>query len=358
MANERGGLGRGLAALFGSNAGNLPGAPKDSVKEISVAAIRPNPYQPRREFDEDALNELAESVKSYGILQPIILRKVDAKNFEIIAGERRLRAAKIAGLQTVPSIVREYTDAQMSEISIIENVQRRDLNAIEEARAYERLIKEFGHTQEVIAAKIGRSRSHIANLMRLLKLAEPVRDLMSAGKISPGQARPLLAIEDENLQAQAAQMIIEEDLSARGVEIFIRELRNSGVIPPEKSAKKSEPKKNSGRKKISESEKNFVPEEKIVPEKKSAPKNSQPEPERPAYFREAENRLHEILGATVKIFSGETKNQIQIIFSDESELMRIIKTFGADAIKNSAAPERTREEKISALRNFSTKGSV
>ncbi|MBR1398471.1 MAG: ParB/RepB/Spo0J family partition protein, partial [Selenomonadaceae bacterium] len=228
MANKKGGLGRGLSALLPQTQSQYSQIqPQDTVHDIQVSLIQPNRYQPRREFDANALNELAESIKSYGILQPIIVRKIDS-GYELIAGERRLRASKIVGLENIPAIIREYTDAQMSEISIIENVQRENLNVIEEAQAYDRLIKEFGHTQEVVAAKIGRSRSHISNIMRLLKLSPTVRALIAKGLLTLGQARPLLAIENEVIQVQAAEMILSEGLSVRKVEAFINELKNSG----------------------------------------------------------------------------------------------------------------------------------
>ncbi len=279
MSNRRGGLGRGLGAIFTSQ-------PKDIVQEIFVSAVQPNRYQPRKEFNLDALKELAESIKVYGILQPIIVRKLGVDSYELIAGERRLRASKIAGLEKIPAIIRDYTDTQSSEISIIENIQRQDLNAIEEAQAYDRLIRDFGFTQEQIGERIGRSGSYVANILRLLKLTPTVKDFVSKGLLSISQARPLIAIDNEILQTKAAQITVGENLSVKTVEAFVEEMKKVGLIVDKRP------------KKIS---KNVPPVDK---------KN----------FRAVENKLTEIIGAQVKIVS----KQIQINFSDDDELMKIV----------------------------------
>lgn len=348
MANKSGGLGRGLGALFGNQA-NLSDKPKDIVQEILTASILPNRYQPRRDFDENSLKELAESIKAYGILQPIIVRSLEVGSYELIAGERRLRAAKIVGLEKVPAIIRAYTDAQAGEISIIENVQRQDLSVIEEAQSYERLIKEFGYTQDALSAKIGRSRSHIANIIRMLKLVPKVREFVANGMISMGQARPLLAIEDAELQTKVAEIIVVEDLSVRKVEAFINEMKNSGLIPSDKPQKNSEEILPESSEEIStDTKRNKKVREKKIPANQPAPQNN--------YVRLAENRLSEIIGAKVKIISDASKKQIQINFSDDEQLLRIIRNLDKNIPTFDSKPAITKEEKISALRKFSTEG--
>lgn len=365
MSNKRGGLGRGLGAIFGNQAEISKIRPKDIVQEIFASAVQPNRYQPRRDFDLESLQELAESIKTYGILQPIIVRKLGIDSYELIAGERRLRAAKIVGLEKIPAIIREYTDAQTSEISIIENVQRQNLSPIEEAQAYERLIRDFGHTQEELAAKIGCSRSHIANLLRLLNLSPQVREFLSKGLITMGQARPLLAIENEILQSKAASMIVAEDLSVRKVEAFITEMKNVGLIKAERARKNSVPKVEVKEEKISSSEKvlpkvdveekNFQPE-KSHEEIKPTEKIAQPSAEN--YVRLAEDKLTELVGTEVKIISEKSKHQIQINFSDDAQLLQIVKKLERTIPNSGGKNISTKAEKLSALRKFSTEGKI
>ena len=358
MANERGGLGRGLGAIFGTQAAEFSKLkPKDVVQEIFVSAVQPNRYQPRKEFNSDALQDLAESIKVYGILQPIIVRKLGIDSYELIAGERRLRAAKIAGLEKIPAIIREYSDAQTSEISIIENVQRQDLNVIEEAMAYDRLIRDFGHTQEELAAKIGRSRSYISNLLRLLNLTPKVIEFVSRNLLSMSQALPLLSIDDEVLQTKAAQMIIVEDLSVRKVLAFINELKNSGLI--------------AGGKKIpavveSVSESVEIPEQITKPVEKvpvqheknidTVPAEKKSDHER--YVKLAENKLSEIVGTQVKIISDDSTKQIQINFADDAQLLQIVGKLEKNIPVSYEKKLSTNEEKLSALRKFSTAGKI
>lgn len=388
MSNKRGGLGRGLGAIFGNQAAEISKIkPKDIVQEIFVSAVQPNRYQPRREFSPDALQELAESIKTYGILQPIIVRKLGLDSYELIAGERRLRATKIVGLEKIPAIIREYSDAQTSEISIIENVQRQNLNPIEEAQAYERLIRDFGHTQEELAAKIGCSRSHIANLLRMLNLSPQVREFLEKGLLTMGQARPLLAIENEILQTKAASMIVAEDLSVRKVETFITEMKNVGLIKAERAKKISVPKITKPEEKIlpvlrdegqetRDKEKISQPEikvdkkpepsaEKIEQPKKVEPsieKVKQPEkfsePTYENYVRLAEDKLTELVGTEVKIISEESKHQIQINFSDDAQLLQIVRKLERTIPNSGGKDISTKAEKISALRKFSTEGKI
>ncbi len=359
MASKRNSLGKGLGALLGNLKPDFSKEITDTVNKISVEKIKPNRYQPRREFDEESLNELAESIKSYGILQPIIVRKLDDDYFELVAGERRLRASKIAGLEKIPAIVREYTDAQTSEISIIENVRREDLNPIEEAAAYERLMNEFGYTQETLSAKIGCSRPHIANSLRLLKLAPKVRDYLTSGQLSAGHVRPLLAIENPELQTKAADIIFLEDLSVRKVEVFVSELKKSGLSLKRKEENISE---KDGQKDIpaaKESKKKSEKSGKKIPEIRDVekPEKISETGEKNGHVSEAENKLTEILGAPVEIVAEKDINQIRINYSDDEELSRIVAYIDRTIPNSGGVPVSTKEEKIAALRKFSTTGA-
>lgn len=215
----RHGLGRGLAALLPA----VEAQGDEPVREVPVKEIRPNSFQPRRVFDEEKLAELAESVRAHGVLQPVVVRAVIG-GFELVAGERRWRAAQLAGLERVPVVVRELSDAEMMEIALIENLQREDLNPLEEATAYQRLLQEFGLTQEELARRLGKSRSHIANIIRLLNLPAGVQEYVSRGTISMGHARALLALEDAELQNQVCRQVVTKNLSVRETENLIRSL--------------------------------------------------------------------------------------------------------------------------------------
>lgn len=235
------GLGRGLSALFGdamveapATAGPGVAAARDSalspakaavsgdsVQHIPVGAIYPLPGQPRRKFDEMAIEELSESIRLRGVLQPIIVRRSpDGNGFQLVAGERRWRAAQKAGLHQIPALVRDLDDAATYEIALIENIQRQELNAIEEASAYKKLIEDFGHNQEALARLVGKSRSHVANLMRLLDLPERVQELVGEASLAMGHARALIGVEDA---ANIADRIVKEGLSVRAVEAIVRE---------------------------------------------------------------------------------------------------------------------------------------
>ena len=224
----RRGLGRGLSALLGETEHEQPTAPGSTrslgLRVIAVAAIQPNPHQPRRHFDDSALNELARSIAERGLMQPIVVRPHGANGFQIVAGERRWRAAQRAHLHEVPAIVRELSDVQTFELAIIENVQREDLNAIEEAQAYQRLTTEFGYTQESLSQAVGKSRSHVANLVRLLDLPAPVRAHLAAGAISMGHARALVTAADP---VALAEEVISRDLSVRETEKLARAAKPS-----------------------------------------------------------------------------------------------------------------------------------
>ena len=218
------GLGRGLSSLLGEVAQEAPvagGPARAGLQTLPVGSLEPNPDQPRRHFDEDALDELASSIKVRGLIQPIVVR-ARGERYQIVAGERRWRAAQRAQLHDVPVIVREFDDTETLEVAIIENIQRQDLNAVEEAEAYKRLIDEFGHTQEVIGRLVHKSRSHIANLLRLLDLPEKVRAMVAAGELSMGHARALISSADP--QALANE-VLRRGLSVRDTERLVGSAR-------------------------------------------------------------------------------------------------------------------------------------
>ncbi|MCD8052742.1 MAG: ParB/RepB/Spo0J family partition protein [Lachnospiraceae bacterium] len=192
---------------------------------LKIAEIEPNREQPRKNFDEEALDDLADSIRQYGILQPLLVKPV-GQHYEIIAGERRWRAAKLAGLKEIPVIVRDESKEKIMEISLIENIQREDLNAIEEAQAYQRLLTEFGYRQEDLAAKISRSRTAITNRLRLLKLTEKVQSMVQENMITEGHARALIPIEDPDLQFQTAMTVMDNSLSVRETEKLVKKVLN------------------------------------------------------------------------------------------------------------------------------------
>lgn len=243
------GLGRGLDSIFGSNVEQFLDDIQSSAKEvpgrreveIAIEEIRPNPYQPRKEFDQTALNELADSIRTHGIFTPLLVRK-SVSGYDLITGERRLRAAKIAGLKVVPAISVEFTEEQMMEIAILENVQREDLNAIEEATAYDSLVKKLGYTQEKLAERVGKSREYCANIMRLLKLPSEVQKLVVDKKLAMGHVRPLLGLKDEMEMLDAAEKIMKEKMSVREVEAYVRDINSEEVKPNKtKPEKKRDP---------------------------------------------------------------------------------------------------------------------
>ena len=283
------GLGRGLDALL---SGAKTNEEQPIVINIPTMQISPNKFQPRRVFDQEALTELAQSITQYGILQPIVVRKA-INGYELVAGERRWRASQQAGMVEIPATIKEYTDGEMIEIALIENIQREDLNAIEEALAYRRLMDELSLTQEEVGRKVGRSRSLIANMVRLLNLHPTVQEYVSRGTLSMGQARPLLALETRELQLEVAEMIIEEDLSARGAEELVKRFSE---IP--KQAKQQ----------------TKVTEEKGI------------------FVIEAEDRLKLILGTQVKIKPGKLKSKIEIEFYSPEDFERILELLSGQGI--------------------------
>lgn len=215
------GLGRGLSSLLGEVAQEAPvsgSATRGSIQMLAIATIEPNPDQPRRHFAEEALAELAESIRTRGLIQPIVVRPHEGR-YQIVAGERRWRAAQRARLHEIPVIVREFDDAETLEIALVENIQRQELNAIEEAEAYSRLVADYGHTQEALGKLVGKSRSHIANLLRLLDLPTEVRDLVATGDLTMGHARALLGATDP---IALAGEVIRGDMSVRETEKLVR----------------------------------------------------------------------------------------------------------------------------------------
>lgn len=257
---------------------------KPVEQKLKISLIEPNGSQPRKTFDEESLNELAESIKRYGVLQPLLVQK-KGNHYEIIAGERRWRAAKIAGLTEIPVVIREYDKQQTMEIALIENVQRDDLNPIEEAQAYQRLIKEFNLTQEEIAVRVSKNRATITNSMRLLKLDERVQKMLMEGQISSGHARALLGLEDGEAQYQSAIKIVKENLSVRDVEKLVKLMNRP------------------------------------VKEKK----NKETGPDINLIYRQIEDKLKTIMGTKVVINrKDKNKGRIEIEYYSQEELERII----------------------------------
>lgn len=225
------GLGRGLDALLD---GGVAGTRGENLSRIAVKSIKPNPYQPRRHFDEEKLAELAGSIKMYGVLQPVVVRRW-GDEYQLVTGERRWRASQMAGLEELPAVLRDYSDEEMTAVALVENLQRDDLNPIEEANAYRRLIDEFDFTQEEVSQKVGKSRPFIANTLRLLNLPPAVQEKIAAGSLSPGQARPLLVLPTPELQIKASEEIREKSLTAREAETMAKEWSTR----PKKSSKPS-----------------------------------------------------------------------------------------------------------------------
>lgn len=234
MAEDKNRLGRGLEAIFGENVNSvleeLQHTHANSAEALSVNLIHPNPYQPRTHFDEVKIEELAQSIREHGVFTPILVRKA-VSGYQLIAGERRLRAAKVADLTTIPAIILEFTEAEMMEISLIENIQREDLNIIEEARAYDNLLVKMNMTQETLAKKLGKSRVHITNTLRLLQLPKGVQDLVLNKVLTMGQVKPLITIDDPQKIQTLADKIARDGLSAREVEKLVKERKPNQKNP-------------------------------------------------------------------------------------------------------------------------------
>lgn len=289
MNDKRKALGRGLEQLFNDEGLNFDtiensiieeAKTNDQIVEIDLSELRANPYQPRKNFDEEALNELASSIKEHGVFQPIIVKK-SIKGYEIIAGERRFRASKLAGVQTIPAIVKDFSDEEMMQIALLENLQRENLTSIEEAKAYKSIIESMNITQDELAKKVGKSRSHVTNILGLLKLPASVQDMVLYNKLSMGHARVLSKLDDPKIVEDLAQRVITEDLSVRKLESLV-----------------------------------YDNEEKEVKTKKSS--NNE--------YKYMEDFLKEKLGTNVKI----NNNKISIKFSNVQDLNRILEIMNID----------------------------
>ena len=269
-------LGKGLDALFNTN------TEEESVTDVRLSEIRKNPYQPRVEFDQEKLEELADSIGTHGVLQPIILRK-SVKGYDIVVGERRFRASKIAGRETIPAIVKELSDDDMMELAIIENLQREDLNPLEEAMSYRQLMEKRELTQAEVAERLGKSRPYIANMLRILNLPNSVKKLINEKKLSGAHGRTLLSLKDPIAQEEAAKKAISESMSVRALEQYVRSMQ--------------------------------------VPKKKKAPA------EKPNFLLKHEGSLKERFGTAVEIKKTRNKGQISFEFKNEEEFNRLMKLF-------------------------------
>ena len=274
----KGGLGKGLNAFFS----NVEVVKDEFIREINIAECRPNPYQPRKIFEQEAIEELKQSIEEYGILQPIIVRKT-IKGYEIVAGERRFRAAKEAKLDTVPVVIRELTEQQMMEIAVLENLQREDLTPIEEATAYQMLMEKLKITQEELSKRLGKSRPHIANHVRLLSLPTKIQELITEGKISMGHGRALLGLRKKESIMKVVEKVLKDGLNVRQLEQLIQELNEH----------------------VSRETKKPVPEKDI-------------------FIKEQESSLCERFGTKVQIKQTKDKGKIEIEFFSKEDLERIL----------------------------------
>ena len=266
-------LGRGLAALLeGADA-----TAESELTEVPVSHIRPNPFQPRSHFDPERLRELSDSIRQQGVIQPIVVRR-NAEGYELLAGERRLRATQMAGYTTIPALVKSANDQEALEVALLENLQREDLNPVEEARAYQRLQMEFRLTQDEVAQRVGRDRSSVTNMLRLLKLPPSIQADLEAGRLSMGHARALLALESEEAQQRLRNRIVAEGLSVRETENQVRAEKRRPVAKPPK----------------------------------------------PAHFEALEATLHRRFGAEVSIKPGRRRGKIEITYRGEADLQRLM----------------------------------
>ena len=286
MAAKKGGLGRGLDALFADN--SIEEIASTSAVKLKIMDIEPNRDQPRKIFDEDALAELADSIAKHGVIQPLLVRPMPDGSYQLVAGERRWRASRMAGLTEVPVVIKELSDDEAMALALIENLQREDLNAIEEAQGIKALMDTLSLTQDEAAERVGKSRPAVANALRLLKLPDRVIALVSDGKLSPGHARALLGFKDEQDIIETADLIIEKGLTVRDVE-------------------------------------------KIVKKRNKEPKAEKPAARRASYYDEVELALTDFLGRKVKVGTkpGKESGVLEIDFFDKDDLTRL-----ADALKS------------------------
>ena len=275
MASKKGGLGKGLEAIFAENATE----DQNATVTLKISDLEPNREQPRHEFKEEALMELADSISRHGILQPLLVRPLLGGGYQIVAGERRWRAARMAGLTEVPAVIRELDESQVMELALIENLQREDLSPLEEAQGYAALIDTYGFTQEEVAETVGKSRPAVTNALRLMKLPEEIRSMLEEGVLSAGHARALLALPEEEAMVALARQVKEKGLSVRQVEELAKKASQRGK--EEKKEKKS----------------------RKIP-----------------YFSEAELALHDHLGRKVSVNGTKKKGVLQIEFYGEEDL--------------------------------------
>ena len=283
MAVKKSGLGRGFDAIFADNSVEDISTGNSTTK-VKLLDIEPNREQPRKQFDEEALAELSDSIAQHGVLQPLLVRPMPDGGYQLVAGERRWRACRMADIEEVPVVIRDLTDAQVAELALVENLQRENLNPLEEANGYKELSDKFGYTQEKISEIVGKSRPSIANALRLLNLPEDVQEMVSDGSISMGHARAILSLEDDKMKTDLAKLVIANDLSVRETERIAR---------------------------------NMV---------KEAPKKSKAKKRNP-YYDEAELALSEVLGRKVKITKSSKKGALEIEFFDDADLKKLLKIF-------------------------------
>ncbi|MBC8533994.1 ParB/RepB/Spo0J family partition protein [Yeguia hominis] len=276
------GLGKGLDAIFAEN----DMEDRNHSVTLQIRDIEPNRDQPRKEFSEEALQDLAESIAQHGVLQPLLVRPLLDGGYQLVAGERRWRAARIAGLTEVPAVIREMSDHEMAELALVENLQREDLTPLEEAEGYQLLIDTYGMTQEEVAKAVGKSRPAVTNALRLLGLPEEVRDMVSAGILTAGHARTLLAFENEEEIIEAAKQAAERGMTVRDLEAMAK--------------------------------------------RAAAPKKEKPRSQRSRYFEEAELALKEQLGRRVTVTGTAKKGVLQIEFYGEEDLQDLLKNFGKE----------------------------
>lgn len=283
MAAKKSGLGRGFGEIFADNSVEDISGDTSPVK-VKLSDIEPNRDQPRKQFDEDALAELSDSILKHGVLQPLLVRPMPDGGYQLVAGERRWRASRMAGLTEVPVVIRSLTDSQVAELALVENLQRENLNPIEEANGYAELSEKFGYTQEEISEIVGKSRSTIANALRLLNLPETVRELVSNGSLSMGHAKAILSVESDDGKTTLAKFAAQNGISVRETE---RLARNYAKEPPKgKKTKKRNP-----------------------------------------YYDEAELALSDVLGRKVSITKSSKKGSLQIEFFDDDDLKKLLKIF-------------------------------
>lgn len=285
MASKR--LGKGLGALLPS----VEVQEDDVVNEVDISELRANPYQPRKQFDPEAMEELVQSIQEHGIIQPLVVRK-SIHGYEIVAGERRFRAGKKAGLTRVPVVIRDFSDEQMMEIALIENLQREDLNPMEIANAYQKLMDHFSLTQEELAVRVGKSRPHVANFLRLLQLPPAIQEDVSRGTLSMGHARALLGVKEPDIQMKLAEKVKREGASVRQLEEWVGQINQSAT-------KRKKPKK----------------AEKVEPQ-----------------IKRYEEMLQETLNTPVRIRHGKRKGKIEIEYFSQDELERLMELLQRDRL--------------------------